>query len=259
MDQNTLAVVNQDLITKAQFQRQIDKMAQTPGMNLSSQDTLLEILKEMAVEMLVYREAVDKGYIDSNLELRHAVVKAYLNDRFGSLVSQPTDEEIEALFIKDKNKLEKVRASHILLGLKRGNPNPEEGLQQAQKVRKDILQGNLSFEEAVSKYSQDLATVESLGDLGYFSRAQMVPEFAQAAFELKKLGDLSPVVETQFGFHLIKLTGDLRGLEHFKNQIRVNLKRSRVKSRVDQYFNELKAEATVEILEQNLREIEVRK
>lgn len=86
-----------------------------------------------------------------------------------------------------------VRASHILV-----KTRPE-----AVKIRKEIINGDISFEEAAEKYSLCPSSANG-GDLGYFKRGQMVQPFSDVAFDLK-VGQISDPVGTKFGWHLIKV------------------------------------------------------
>jgi parvulin-like peptidyl-prolyl isomerase len=85
-----------------------------------------------------------------------------------------------------------VRASHILV----------ETEKEANELLKRIEAGE-SFEELAKKYSK-CPSGRNGGDLGYFTRGMMVPEFEEAAFELPK-GKVSKPVQTDFGYHLIKV------------------------------------------------------
>ena len=87
-----------------------------------------------------------------------------------------------------------VRASHILVS----------NVYQAEQIRKDILDGNGTFEEYAQIYSK-CPSGQKGGDLGYFKRGQMVPQFEVAAFNLP-VGEISKPIWTQFGWHLIKVT-----------------------------------------------------
>lgn len=86
-----------------------------------------------------------------------------------------------------------VRASHILVKTR----------QEAVKIRKEIVNGDISFEDAAEKYSLCPSSVNG-GDLGYFKRGQMVQPFSDVAFDLK-VGQISDPVGTKFGWHLIKV------------------------------------------------------
>ena len=103
---------------------------------------------------------------------------------------------------------EMVRASHILV-LARHDAPPEEVL-AAEKKADDLyarIKKGESFEDLARANSEDpkSKTADHPGDLGYFSRERIMPEFADAAFKLK-VGEVSPPVRTQFGFHIIKVT-----------------------------------------------------
>ena len=87
-----------------------------------------------------------------------------------------------------------VKASHILVGTKA----------EADKLKKEIENGDITFEDAAKKYST-CPSGKNGGDLGYFGRGMMVKEFEDAAFSLP-LGSVSDPVKTQFGYHLIKVT-----------------------------------------------------
>ncbi len=88
-----------------------------------------------------------------------------------------------------------VRASHILVQSK----------EEADKLRTDILNGK-DFAKVAAEVSLCPSGHEG-GDLGFFKKGVMVKPFEDAAFELKEIGDISEPVETQFGWHLIQLTG----------------------------------------------------
>ena len=80
----------------------------------------------------------------------------------------------------------------------------EQAREEAEKVRSEIQNG-ADFGSAARKYSDDLATKDDGGDLGTIVRGQMVPEFEQAVFSLKK-GELSQPVRTEYGYHIIQVT-----------------------------------------------------
>src|SRR5690606_20543195 len=79
---------------------------------------------------------------------------------------------------------------------------------QAQKRADSIvaaIRNGASFESMVTKYSEDRLTIQKGGVLPAFGAGRMVPEFENAAFNLKKVGDVSAPVKTEFGYHIIKL------------------------------------------------------
>ena len=121
-----------------------------------------------------------------------------------------TPEEVEKYYKESPpNRFdapEMIRASHILVAVRRDAP-PEDALAAENKIN-DLaarIRKGESFEALAKQYSDDPNAKQTAGDLDYFSRERIMPEFADAAFKLK-VGEVSPPVRTQFGFHLIKLT-----------------------------------------------------
>ena len=96
---------------------------------------------------------------------------------------------------------EQVQARHILI-----KGDAPDARAQADKLLAD-LKGGADFAQLAKEHSADKSNADKGGDLGFFSKGRMVPEFEEAAFALQKKGDLSDVVQTQFGYHLIQLEG----------------------------------------------------
>jgi len=124
-------------------------------------------------------------------------------------ITVPSDD-ITAYFNSHRQEYdrpEEVRASHILIRVD-SNASEEEKLTAKLKldnIRSDIKKG-ADFAEMARKYSDDPGSKEKGGDLGFFRRGMMVKPFEEAAFSLKT-NELSDLIETPFGFHLIKVTG----------------------------------------------------
>lgn len=105
-----------------------------------------------------------------------------------------------------KYRVEKrVKARHILIALSpdADEKTEKEAKEKALKVSQELKAGG-DFAELAKKYSDDPSVKDNGGDLGYFSKGQMVKPFEDAAFALKE-GELSEPVKTQFGFHIIKV------------------------------------------------------
>ncbi len=101
-----------------------------------------------------------------------------------------------------------VKLSHILVGINPGESTKDSLSRYASLIMEKAKMGE-DFETLAKNYSDDPSGKQG-GDLGWFSRGEMVPEFEQAAFSLRP-GDISDVVQTIFGFHIIKLTGKKEG------------------------------------------------
>jgi peptidyl-prolyl cis-trans isomerase SurA len=100
---------------------------------------------------------------------------------------------------------EKVNARHVLIRLGTTADDEKETAAFASRLREDILDSTISFDEAAKKYSSDQTTNEKGGDLGWFESEQLqVPAFREAAKTLQP-GEISQPLKTQYGFHLVRL------------------------------------------------------
>lgn len=120
---------------------------------------------------------------------------------------------------------EQRRASHVLIEF---GDDIEAARQQAEKVRERALAGE-TFDALAKQYSQDPGSSANGGDLGFFGRGIMDKAFEEATFGLGKIGDVSNVVKSSFGFHIIKLTGIQPGatkaFEEVREQLEHDLRR----------------------------------
>ncbi|MFA6528250.1 MAG: peptidylprolyl isomerase [Candidatus Gracilibacteria bacterium] len=108
---------------------------------------------------------------------------------------------------------EQIRASHILVGWDESEINSDRTKEEAYALISDILDqinSGEDFAELATMYSEDPGLTASGGDLGYFGKGIMVPEFEDAAFAIGE-GEVSGIVETEFGYHIIKVTDRLEG------------------------------------------------
>jgi peptidyl-prolyl cis-trans isomerase C len=149
------------------------------------------------------------------------------------------------------NRPASVRASHILLGVdaKASAEDKKKAREKAEKLRKDLA-GGADF-AALAKENSTCPSSQQGGDLGFFGKGQMVPAFEQAAFALKP-GEVSDVVETQFGYHIIKLMekkdAESVAFKDVRPRIEEFLKGQKVSAAVNDYLAEAKKTATVEML-----------
>lgn len=95
---------------------------------------------------------------------------------------------------------EMVKAQHILIDF---DGDEETSLARAREIREKIVSAEQSFADLAKEYSSDPSAQNNGGDLGFFDKTRMVPEFSEAAFSLKP-GDVSEPVKTQFGWHIIQ-------------------------------------------------------
>ena len=120
---------------------------------------------------------------------------------------QVNDEEISRYYQEHKKDFEADQGAdlnYVLFEKKPSQADEEETKNRLLEIRDDILAGE-DFGEMAQDYSEDKATAEKGGDLGWFKKGMMVPAFEEAAFSLKP-GEISEPIKTQFGWHLIKVT-----------------------------------------------------
>jgi peptidyl-prolyl cis-trans isomerase C len=147
---------------------------------------------------------------------------------------------------------ERVRASHILIRTAENADvkTKEVAKTKAADVLKEVKSGK-DFSELAKNYSQDPGSAANGGDLGYFAQGQMVPAFEQAAFTLKP-GEVSNVVETPFGYHIIKVADKQAArtvpLDEVKPQIEQFLQNQQRQQKTEAFINSLKAKGKVEVL-----------
>lgn len=144
-----------------------------------------------------------------------------------------TQQDIDTYYqehLSDFTSEEQRRVRHILF---RG----DDAEQQA-KAALTKLQAGADFAELAKQESQDGGSADNGGELGWIEKGTMAPEFEQAAFALAKAGDLSGVVKTNFGYHIIQLeeikAGDAQPLSQVQDQIKQDLVYEKV---ADQYYD----------------------
>jgi peptidyl-prolyl cis-trans isomerase C len=136
---------------------------------------------------------------------------------------------------------EELRARHILV----------ESEEKAKQVFEKIAHGE-EFARMAKEFSKDAGSKDDGGDLGYFARGQMVPQFEEAAFKLKK-GDVSMPVQTQFGWHLIKLEDRrTRGAPAFE-AVRDRLMASMIHRKAQEIAASLREKAQLEYVDEEIK------
>jgi peptidyl-prolyl cis-trans isomerase C len=151
-----------------------------------------------------------------------------------------TDAEVQKAYADGAKEYEQVKARHILIAPKgsaaaqtgKKELTDDEAKAKAEDLRKQIVAG-ANFDELAKKESDDTGSGARGGDLGSFGHGQMVAEFEQAAFAAK-VGDVTPVVKTQFGYHIIKVEAhDSTPLEQVRPTIEKNLKQAKLRAALD--------------------------
>jgi peptidyl-prolyl cis-trans isomerase D len=132
---------------------------------------------------------------------------------------------------------EERRASHILIAVPQGAPaaDKEKARAKAEELLAQVKKNPDSFADLAKKNSQDPGSAAQGGDLDFFARGAMTKVFEDAAFALKNKGDISPVVESEFGYHIIKLTDiklpKQRTFEEMKPELEADVKKQQAQKK----------------------------
>lgn len=233
-DDRILAQVGPYKLTAKQFQGRMDSMPPQLQMAIARRPQLKKQLLDRWVEDNLFA----LGALDIGLD-KDPEFKARLQDiKNGLLASEllrkklqgkihVTEQDIESYYRSHKDKYtqpESVRARHILVKVP---PGADESAWKDVKAKADRLKkkidGGADFAELAKKESDDPGSKRKGGDLGFFSRGRMVPEFENVAFSLKP-GEVSSPVKTTFGYHIIRVDekkeARKKSFSEVKNQIR---------------------------------------
>lgn len=161
------------------------------------------------VDVTVSQSDVENYYqanitqFDTQQQVSLAYVELSVDDLLAGIeVSEDEAEQYYEQNIQDFRTQEERRASHILIEF---GDDQQKAEQQAEDILAKINNGE-DFAELAETFSSDTFSAENGGDLDWFSMGMMDPAFEDAAFALQNVGDVSDVVESEFGFHIIKLT-----------------------------------------------------
>lgn len=205
--------------------------------NFKSHEHFIDVIKkEGDTEETLHEKIVDD-----------LLLKSYIDTHFGK-VTEEDEAQIKKYYEENKNMFKKdvqVEASHILFDTK--------DVKKANEIREEILNG-LDFAEAAKKYSK-CPSGENGGNLGYFGKGQMVPEFEKAAFSAP-LGVITEPVKTQFGYHLILVTdktdSKIPDFEEIKEGLTEHFRQSKITYEMGRVAEELRKNFEVKIDEEIL-------
>lgn len=199
-ENKVLAVVNGKEITEDIVVKFLNDLGPQMAMQFQSPDGIKRVVYELVNQEVIYMDALEKGldkaeaYITELDRIKEGLLKQFALNEILSKIDV-TEGEVLEFYNANKESFktpETVVASHILV----------DSEEKANEIIAEVNAG-LAFEEAAMKYSS-CPSKEQGGNLGEFSRGQMVPEFENAAFEME-INSISAPVKTQFGYHVIKL------------------------------------------------------
>jgi peptidyl-prolyl cis-trans isomerase C len=219
--------INKQLGTvKSRFPSEDEFKSSLSKMNLNEAELITQIKRALTVQQFIDKKFVQKVTV-SDKETR-----AYY-DANQAAFKQP----------------EQAKASHILIkvGPQADEPQKAAARKKIEEIQQKVKKGD-DFAALAKEFSEGPSSAKG-GDLGYFRKGQMMKPFEEAAFALKP-GEVSDIVETSFGYHLIKLVGkkpeSTIAYEDIKDKIQAYLKQKKVGEQVELYVADLRGKAKVE-------------
>jgi peptidyl-prolyl cis-trans isomerase C len=236
-----------ETFTEGEFRDEMSRLSRRARGALSDAERRRQFVDNYVLSRLIYKKGVSQGF-DTDPEVlkqledlkRRLVIQRVMQEQQTTPVD---DAEVQAYYDAHAAEFatDRVKASHILV---LDEARAEEILA---KLRKDPSQ----FETLAKENSIDKANAEKGGDLGFFGRGRMVKEFEDAAFAMSKDGEISEIVKTRFGYHIIKRTGREEGkvkpFDEVKNQIRIRLINDKRRQRTEEFLDSLKNESGYEV------------
>jgi len=172
-----------------------------------------------------------------------------------------TDEEMKKYYEEHKKDYYKdeVKASHILISTvdDNGKPLSEAKKKEAKKKAEEVLKKAKSgeeFSELAKEYSDDPGSAANGGDLGYFTKGQMVQPFEEAAFSLKP-GEISGLVESEYGYHIIKVYDKIDKQLSF-DEVKDQIKKTLIEDKYMENIESISKKAKVEKNESVIKKVE---
>ena len=279
--------INEYVVTEKEFQMACSDLCARIGSNTLKKEYVDAIVNQLIEARLIINEAkkmnllIDDGEIDA---IVNKIKKSFKDEQQFLDILKKENDTVETLSAKIKDDLllkkfidtqfyekveilesdmkkyydenpsqfkneAQVQASHILFDL--------SDLDLAKKVKVEIEAG-LAFEEAAAKHSK-CPSKDNGGSLGFFGRGQMVPEFEEVVFNAE-INVITAPVETQFGYHLIKVTEKsdetTLSFDEVKDELIKHFKNSRVSYEMSLLTKKLRETATIEIDQEILSKYE---
>ena len=197
-------------------------------------------------------------------DLKNALLAQEFSRRYIENKVKVSDEEVRAYYEKHKDQYKQeaqVKARHILIKVPAGGDEKawEEAKKKAMDIKKMAEKGE-DFGELAKKYSNDPGTKDRGGELGYFGKGRMVPEFEKVAFSLKP-GEISDPVKTIFGWHLIQVEDvkapQAKPFDEVENSVRQRVLQEKRQKELDKLLEDVKKRYQVKINKEVLDQVKI--
>lgn len=236
--QEVVAQVGKKNITVQEFNKKYNEI-RSQTINPPTKEQFLEDLIRYEVGV---QEAEKRGLEKDPLvqdRFKQELYKALLEKELGQQVQKITvsDNEMKAWYQNNPE----LRTSHILIEYK-ADATPQqvaEARKRATEILNEVQKSKRPFEELVKLYSDDALSKQAGGDIGWQSRVTLVPNYYDAISTMK-VGEIKGLIDSQFGFHIVKLTGRRSYNNANKRQIRAAVFDEKRRAIFNNYFEKLK-------------------
>lgn len=219
-------------ITKQEVDQVVNAQAEKAG----GMDKFREILNSNGITLEIFRGNIQKEML----------VQSFLDQKIGSEVTV-TDEEILSAYNSPKT----VTVRHILLLTQDKEEAEKKAVLEKMKQIQKRAQAGEDFAELAKEFSEDPGSQEKGGLYENIERGVMVKPFEEAAFNVP-VGEISDIVETQYGYHIIKVEErqmEERPLDQVRDEIRQNIRQTRIEQEFSRYMDELRSQANIQSFE----------
>lgn len=241
-----LAIVDGREITRKDVDVLLRSLNPQTAAQFQSEEGMKNLVGELVSQELFYLDALENGldqepaYLEEVERAKSGILKQHaLNYLLGQAFV--AESEILSFYMANQARFGAsagIKASHVLVD------SEEKALSVVDEIKK-----GLSFEDAAKQYSS-CPSKEAGGDLGFFSRGSMVPEFEAVAFAMET-GEMSAPVKTQFGWHLIKVTdkqeASVKSLDEVRDQVANHLMSQKQQELYQSKVAELKGKHAVKV------------
>jgi peptidyl-prolyl cis-trans isomerase C len=254
---DVIATFSGRTLTSGRISKEIERLPAPSRAYLSAPDRKKQFVENMILNELLFAEGEKLGYakdeeIDRQVNdlRRRLVVQKVVRDF--QKAPDLTDEQAKTYYDENPNlySTTQIKASHILV--------KDEA--QAKEIRDQVKSDPNKFADLAKEKSVDKTSGQKGGDLGMFGQGRMVPDFERAAFALKP-GEISEVVKTQYGYHVILVSerkdGERRPFDQVKEQIKATMRNRAIQEQQDKRYAALKQAANVKIDEAMLEKVEI--
>lgn len=239
-DSTVIATVGTKKITLGEFNKKYKDVTTQVLVNPPSKKIFLE---ELVRYELGVQEAKRRGFDKDPIVLdriNQEMYKAFLEKELGKKVEESTvtEAEMKAWYAKNPQ----IRLSDILIEVKPGatKEQREEAKKRASDILDEVKKSKRTFEELVKLYSDDITTKNLGGDVGWQTRISLVSSYYDEVNRLA-VGEISSdLIETAFGYHIVKLTGRRSYEEAPKREIRMAVYDVKRKALFDDFFEKIR-------------------